>query len=81
MMKLIFGIWRNTNVFYKLILPFLVYMVRHIQVTNQIAEFFDMQYQEGQYRDSFLHVEKYSSKISKKCPVLVKCAETCPKYP
>ena len=36
-----FFIQININIFYKLILPFLVV---HVQITNQIVEFFEMQY-------------------------------------
>ena len=42
LMKVIFCIQININIFYKLILPFLVGVVMHVQITIQIAEFFKM---------------------------------------
>ena len=74
--KLVFCIQININVFYKLILPFLVYVVMHIQITNQIAEFLEMQHRKKILIDcfDFLDVEIPSSRTSKNFPVLGECA-------
>ena len=82
-MKLIYCIQININIFYKLILPFLVGVVMHVQITNQIAEFFEMQYHKKGLIDcfKFLDVEIPSSSIFKNFPVFGECAWTCPKYP
>ena len=75
-MKLVFCIQININIFYKLILPFLVGVFMHVQITNQIAEFFEMQYHKKGLIDcfNFLDVERPSSRISKNFPVLGECA-------
>ena len=74
--KLVFCIQININIFYKLILLFSVDVVMHVQITNQIAEFFEMQYYKKCLIDcfNFLYVERPLSRISKNSPVLGKCA-------
>ena len=74
-----FCIQININIFYN----FLVGGVMHIQITNQIAEFFEMQYHKKGLIDcfKFLDVEIPSSSIFKNFPVFGECAWTCPKYP
>ena len=59
-MKLVYCIQININISYKLILPFLVGMVMHVQITNQIAEFFEMQCHKKGLIDcfNFLDVER-----------------------
>ena len=52
-MKLVFCIQISINIFYKLILPFLVNVFMHVQITNQIAEFFEMQYHKKGLIDYF----------------------------
>ena len=61
---------------------FLVGVVMHVQITNQMAEFFEIQYHKKGLIDcfNFLDVERPSSRISKNFPVLGECALTCPKY-
>ena len=68
----LFCIQININIFYKLILPFLVDVIMHVQITNQITEFFEMQYHKKGLIDcfDFLDVERPSSRISKNFPVL-----------
>ena len=63
-----FCIQININIFYN----FLVGGVMHIQITNQIAEFFEMQYHKKGSIDcfNFLDVERPLSRISKNFPVL-----------
>ena len=43
-MRSVFCMQININIFYKMILPFSVGVVMHVQITNQMAEFFEMQY-------------------------------------
>ena len=54
----------------------MVGMVMHVQITNQVAEFFEMQYHKKGLIDcfNFLDVERPSSTISKNFPVLGECA-------
>ena len=75
-MKLVFCMKININIFYKLILPFLMGVVMHVLITNQIAEFFEMQYHKKGLIDcfNFLDVERPSPRISKIFPVLGECA-------
>ena len=48
----------------------------HVQINNQITEFFEIQYHKKGLIDcfNFLDVERPSSRISKNCPVLGECA-------
>ena len=75
-MKFVFCIQIKINIVYKLVLPFLVCVVMHVEITNQIAEFFEMQYHKKGLIDcfNFLDVERPSSRISKNFPVLGECA-------
>ena len=74
--KLTFCIQININIICKLIPPILVGVARHFQISNQIAEFFEMQYHKKSLINclNFLHVERPLSKISKNFLVLGKCA-------
>ena len=64
------------NIFYKLILPFLVGVVMHVQITNQTAEFFEMQYHKKSVIDcfNFLDLKRPLPRILKNFPVLGECA-------
>ena len=52
-MRSVFCIQININIFYKMILPFLVGVVMHVQMINQMAEFFEMQYHKKGLIDCF----------------------------
>ena len=78
-MKLIFWIWININIFYKLILRFLVGVVRHVQITNQIEEFFEIQHHKKKLIDCFIYTCKKT--FFKNFSVLDKVAWKCPKCP
>ena len=51
-------------------LPFLVGVVMRVQINNQIAEFFEMQYHKKGLTDCFNFLDVERPRISKKFPVL-----------
>ena len=84
MIELVFCIQININIFYKLILPFLVGVFMHVQITNQIAEFFEMQYHKKGLIDcfNFLDAERDQHQGFQKIFLfLVSVPEYAQKYP
>ena len=83
MMKFIFGMQINIEIFYRLILSFRVCVARHAQITRNNKFAMSLQYLKENVKDEvdFLPADKHQSVLQIHTIILGVGGQACPNYP